>query len=101
MTTTSTIFDFSRLESGELYLFLPTASSTAGVWGMFERLDRRRGVLLSVCSGDLTHFDLWTPLPSGYTCCRLASRSELQDFMFRLNQRFTDDGFSATEIPHP
>ena len=101
MTTISTLLDFSRLESGELYLFLPSASSAVGLWGLFERFDRRRGVLLSACSIDLQRFDLWAPLPVGYTCCRLATRHELRDFLLRLNLRFTDGEKNVPESEQP
>ena len=46
-------YDFTRLEPGGLYLFFPAAAPSGGLWGIFERHDRRGGVLLSVCSSDL------------------------------------------------
>lgn len=86
---TMSIFDFTRLESGELYLFFPTGNSSGGLWGIFERYDRRTGVLLAACSGDLYRFDLWTPLPPGYIFCRPASPEERDNFMSGLNRRFS------------
>lgn len=100
MTESFPIHDFSLLEPGELYFFASPLSPECGVWGLFERMDRRQGVLLAACSGDLQHFNLWTPLPSGYTCCRLASRAELRDFLLRLNLRFTDDEAAAAGRLH-
>ena len=44
------IYDFTRLEPGGLYLFFPAAAPSGGLWGIFERHDRRGGVLLAVCS---------------------------------------------------
>ena len=58
------IYDFTRLEPGGLYLFFPAAAPSGGLWGIFERHDRRGGVLLAVCSSDLRGFELWSPLPS-------------------------------------
>ena len=42
------IYDFTRLEPGGLYLFFPAAAPSGGLWGIFERHDRRGGVLLGV-----------------------------------------------------
>ena len=39
------IYDFTRLEPGGLYLFFPAAAPSGGLWGIFERHDRRGGVL--------------------------------------------------------
>mgnify|MGYP001513243720 FL=1 len=85
------IYDFTRLEPGGLYLFFPAAAPSGGLWGIFERHDRRGGVLLAVCSSDLRGFELWSPLPSGYTSCRPASQEELGLFTRGLNLRFSCD----------
>ena len=85
------IYDFTQLEPGELYLFFPAGNPSGGLWGIFERHDRRRGVLLAVCSNDMYRFDLWTPLPSGYTSCRLASPKEQGIFSQGLNLRFNSE----------
>lgn len=82
------IYDFATLDAGELYLFFPAGNPSGGLWGMFERLDRRSGVLLSACSGDMTRFDLWTSLPSGYNCCRCASAEERERFSQALKACF-------------
>ena len=85
------IYDFTRLEPGGLYLCFPAAAPSGGLWGIFERHDRRGGVLLAVCSSDLRGFELWSPLPSGYTSCRPASQEELGLFTRGLNLRFSCD----------
>lgn len=85
------IYDFTTLDAGELYLFFPAGSLSGGLWGVFERLDRRNGVLLSACSGDMSRFDLWTFLPPGYTCCRPASPEERERFSQALGARFAYD----------
>jgi len=81
------IYDFMRLEPGELYLFFPAGGASQGLWGVFERRDSRCGVVLSVCSGDLRRYDLWASLPSGYVCCRLASQEEARRFSLGLGRR--------------
>lgn len=81
------IFDFTRLEPGRLYLFLPGGSVSGGLWGVFERYDRRQGVLLAVCSGDLRRFEMWTMLPSGYLSCRAASEAESETFSAELERK--------------
>lgn len=82
------IYDFTTLDAGELYLFFPAGNPSGGLWGVFERLDRRCGVSLSACSGDMFRFDLWTFLPPGYNCCRRASHEERERFSQALNARF-------------
>lgn len=88
---TTLIYDFTRLEPGELYLFFPAVNPSGGLWGIFERHDRRHGVLLAVCSSDMYRFDLWSPLPSGYFSCRRDSQEELSCFSLGLNRKFTYD----------
>lgn len=82
------VYDFTTLVAGELYLFFPAGASSGGLWGVFERLDRHSGVLLSACSGDMVRFDLWTSLPTGYACCRRASHEERECFSQALNACF-------------
>ena len=86
------IYDFTRLEPGGLYLFFSGGRSFwADCGGFSSGHDRRGGVLLAVCSSDLRGFELWSPLPSGYTSCRPASQEELGLFTRGLNLRFSCD----------
>ena len=48
-------------------------------------------IVAATASSDLRGFELWSPLPSGYTSCRPASQEELGLFTRGLNLRFSCD----------
>lgn len=69
--------------AGEVYLFHksdPLCPPESSLWGIF---DKRIGssVYLESCTRDHKHFTLWSCLPSAYRYCRLATRSELRDYI--------------------
>lgn len=73
-------------EAGELYLFLSGSgccSSSESLWGIYDRTED--GVIyLESSTLDMRLFDIWHPLPEGYFYSRLATRSELRDYMYNL-----------------
>lgn len=75
-----------QLEIGELYLFHQLDKSCpndCSLWGFYDKTEN--GVItLEHCTNDLTHFHSWYKLPKEYIFCRLATRSELRDYMFNL-----------------
>lgn len=77
---------FENLEPAELYLFHPSDSqcpSESSLWGLYDRCEE--GVIyLEHSTTDQRHFQLWRRLPGHYLYCRLATRSELRDYMYNL-----------------
>ena len=61
----------TRLESGDLYLFTPTAHflSGAGLWGIFDRIGENGEIRLEVYSPDFEHFRRTATLPPEYLYC--------------------------------
>lgn len=79
-------FNRRRFESGELYLFHrgnKRDTSNDSLWGVFDKRIGKR-IYLESSSGDLRHFRLWHPLPKCYRCRRLATRSEIRDYVTGL-----------------
>ncbi len=71
---------------GELYLFHRTderCPPDGSLWGIVDRSDARE-IRLESSSSDLLHFRLYHPLPEEYRYCRLATRSELRDYVWNL-----------------
>jgi hypothetical protein len=69
---------------GELYLFHstnPLCPSDTALWGVYDKTDGEQ-IFLEHCSLDLKTFSLGCALPDEYDYCRLASRSELRDYMY-------------------
>ena len=80
---------YTRLESGDLYLFTPTAHflSGAGLWGIFDRIGENGEIRLEVYSPDFEHFRRTATLPPEYLYCRQATRHELRDFAFNMGSQ--------------
>ncbi|MBR4028044.1 MAG: hypothetical protein IKJ08_00475 [Alistipes sp.] len=80
------IKDIESLVAGELYLFLSGSGccpSSESLWGIYDRTED--GVIyLESSTLDMRLFDIWHPLPEGYFYSRLATRSELRDYMYNL-----------------
>lgn len=75
-----------RLIPGELYLFHRTDRSCpadSSLFGVFDREDAE-AIYLESSSSDFSHFQMWHQLPEDYRYSRLASRSELRDYIFNL-----------------
>jgi len=75
-----------RFEVGEIYLFHccdPLCPPDTSLWGVFDKQDREN-VYLESSSFDLYSFTMWHPLPTKFNYCRLASRSELRDYVAAL-----------------
>ncbi|MBQ8493055.1 MAG: hypothetical protein IJ464_02095 [Alistipes sp.] len=71
---------------GELYLFHPSdieCPAEESLWGIYDRTERNT-VHLECSTHDLRNFDKWHPLPNDYHYARLATRSELRDYMYNL-----------------
>ncbi len=79
--TANTIFRI-----GELYLFHPTnphCPSSSSLWGFYDK--SKYGIIyLEHSTEDLCHFRLWHCLPQCYRYYRLATRSELRDYMYSI-----------------
>ncbi len=75
-----------RFRTGEVYLFhpsLPHCPTKSSLWGVFDRTSS--GVIpLESSSRDLQSFRLWHPLPAQYRYCRLATRTELREYVAAL-----------------
>ena len=71
---------------GDLYLFHtsnPNCPPATRLWGFYDK--RINGVIyLEHSSHNLLHFRLWHPLSKAYRYYRLATRSELRDYMFNM-----------------
>lgn len=71
---------------GELYLFHrsnPSCPTSNSLFGIIDKM--RIGIIyLESSSRDLCRFRLWHRLPNHYRYHRLASRSELRDYIFNL-----------------
>ena len=72
--------------AGELYLFHCTEHSCTSSGCLFGIFDKEvSGIIyLESSSWDLRHFRLWHRLPQCYRYSRLATRSELRDYIFNL-----------------
>jgi hypothetical protein len=76
----------SKFQIGELYLFHPEnkrCPPQTSLWGIYDKTEN--GVIhLELHSFDLKHFRSRFSLPKHYLFHRLATRSELRDFMYNL-----------------
>lgn len=74
------------LEIGEVYLFHssdPSCPCDSSIWGVFDKMDGST-ICLESQSRDLRTFRLWYPLPIKFRFVRLATRSELRDYIYNL-----------------
>ena len=71
---------------GDLYLFHTSDSrcpSSSSLWGFYDK--RINGIIyLEHSSHNLRKFRLCHPLPTRYRYYRLATRSELRDYMYNI-----------------
>ncbi len=76
----------SKFHIGDLYLFHtsnPLCPASSSLWGFYDR--RINGVIyLEHSSHNLRKFRLFHPLPMRYRYYRLATRSELRDYMYNM-----------------
>lgn len=73
---------------GELYIFSPNDQWTKTdplLWGIFDKRTPDGQICLEAFTKDFINFNLWMPLPEEYAFCRLATRSELRDFVFNMS----------------
>ena len=89
---TTTLFPMKlkdcNFKVGELYIFSPSehwAKNDPLLWGIFDKQTTDGNIMLEASTRDFINFTLWKPLPQEYTCCRLATRSELRDFIFNIS----------------
>lgn len=82
------IKDIESLVAGELYLF-------SAIGEQLRKQNKLLGVLSDVVDGtiylessthDYCNYSLWHPLPEGYSYFRIATRSELRDYMYGLGR---------------
>ena len=75
-----------EFQIGELYLFHPSnphCPPNTSLWGIYDKTGN--GIIhLEINSFDLKHFRSQFILPKHYRFHRLATRSELRDFMYNL-----------------
>ena len=75
-----------EFQIGELYLFHPAnkrCPPNTSLWGIYD--NTKNGIIhLELHSVDLKHFRSRFILPKHYRFYRLATRSELRDFMYNL-----------------
>ena len=74
--------------AGELYLFsaLNEQSGKANnLLGMFSNMVDGT-IYLESSTHDYCNYSLWHPLPEGYSYFRIATRSELRDYMYGLGR---------------
>lgn len=77
---------FETLRSGDVYLFHatnPRCPNSSSLWAMIASQQGAR-VLLESSTEDQRRFSMWRPLAIRYRYCRLATRSELRDYMVNL-----------------
>ena len=75
-----------KLEIGEVYLFHisdPSCPCDSSIWGVFDKMVGST-IYLESQSRDLRYFQLWIPLPIEFRFVRLATRSELRDYIYNL-----------------
>ena len=76
----------NRFRIGDLYLFHPSnphCSAKTSLWGIYDK--REDGIIyLESSTLNLVHFKKWHPLPEHYCYYRLATRSELRDYMYNM-----------------
>lgn len=74
-------------EEGEVYLFHPTDATCpaeSSLWGIVDRRCKTQIFLESSAAADLRDFVLYGLLPIDYRYARLASRTELRDYVYAL-----------------
>lgn len=72
---------------GDVYLFNRTnkrCPPESSLWGMFDKREGAEIYLESSSDSELCRFTLWHKLPDDYRYCRLATREELQSYIYRL-----------------
>ena len=76
----------SRLSIGDLYLFHPNNKNCpyrSSLWGIYDKTED--GIIyLESSTLNLIHFKKCHPLPKHYCYYRLATRSELRDYMYNM-----------------
>ena len=75
------------LRIGDVYLFNRTdehCPPKSSLWGMFDKREGDEIYLESSSNSRLCKFTLWHKLPDDYKYCRLATREELQSYIYRL-----------------
>lgn len=78
--------DQMKFENGELYLFHPSdpkCDPNHSIWGMVDHVTENT-IYLESSSTDLRTFKHWHQLPEGNKHCRLASRTELRDYIANI-----------------
>lgn len=77
---------YHKLFSGTLYLFHRSDRRCPASNSLFGIIDKTSDgiIYLESSSRDLLRFRLWHRLPKHYRYYRLASRSELRDYIFNL-----------------
>ena len=77
----------AQFRIGDLYLFHPCnplCPPEESLWGFYDRTSMDN-IYLEHSTLNLRHFTLSTSiLPQQYRYCRLATRSELRDYMYNL-----------------
>ncbi len=76
-----------KFEVGELYLFHPTDPACPGeesLWGCYESGRNEGEIVLESDTMDFHLFNLRRKLPHNYKHYRLATRTELRDYMYAL-----------------
>ena len=76
----------TQFRVGELYLFHstnPRCPASSSLWGFYDK--RIKDIIyLEHSSHNLRSFKLWHPLSRRYCYYRLATRSELMDYMYSI-----------------
>ena len=73
-----------RFDIGDVYLFHktdPRCPKGSSLWGMFDKCEDGK-VFLESSSRDCEVFENWCRLPDDYVYCRLATRTELHQYVF-------------------
>ena len=76
----------SRLSIGDLYLFHPSNKNCpyrSSLWGIYDKTEDSI-IYLESSTLNLIHFKKCHPLPKYYCYYRLATRSELRDYMYNM-----------------
>ncbi len=73
-----------RFTIGDVYLFNktdPKCPRSSSLWGVLDKCEGDT-VYLESCSNDREKFDTWCRLPEDYRYCRLATRTEMRQYIF-------------------
>lgn len=74
------------LHCGDVYLFHetnPRCPGDSSLWGVISSQENGN-ITFESSTVDHRHFMMWQPLAVHYRYCRLATRSELRDYMVNL-----------------